>query len=328
MRKKFIELLIFTAGTIFLYICISYLEVNAMRPLNIGEGSRNNVQIIDRAFLRRFADDSMIVVVGVHPDDVEFRLGSIVSRLADINASVHIAILTSGAGDQIQNGKLIREIGIDSATYRRLTNTPGDQAVPLSERVKLRMQEARSGAKMMGLREDAVYFFNFGAGDHHIENFKQTMGDAARHTFVDQCLQWFRLSGKRSIAFIIDGNYIYPHKAHDYADTFCKTAISEVASKLNQSVTILVGSIPQDAGVTHILPVQPGEQDRKRKALQLHASQNTTKLIPIMDTFNQVQRADRLISPFAERYQIVQILPHMVSVHIDSRSTPTSASQI
>lgn len=97
--------------------------------------------------LPAFVEGDRVLVVSPHPDDESLCCAGAIQQALAVGAAVWIVHLTSGDGFEL-----------DAMTVERTLRPRG---APLINLGRLRMEEARAAAALLGVREDHVWFLGF-----------------------------------------------------------------------------------------------------------------------------------------------------------------------
>jgi len=200
--------------------------------------------------LDKLAKTQQFVFFGVHPDDLEGRLGGPIIELAKRRAKIGLGILTTGTGITSEG----RELGVRSEDIRTIRKLDTKAKITLAMKTAERRKEAVLGAKIMGVTEKSIRFFRFGRGDSRIEDLDQTLKSK-----VPEIVEYLKAqiaNDNRPLTIMLHDERGDPHPAHVAARKMFLSAIQKFSNKTGNEVEVWIGMLPaDDSTINKRLPI-------------------------------------------------------------------------
>jgi|GEM_PF-6704789 len=212
------------------------------------------------------------IVVGPHPDDVEWTTAALQLHLINQGrANIYWSILTTGQDKTgifdeqvLEKGESADVVGSEELAARK---------------VMLRENETRKAADEIGIQQQRITFHKFGAGARD-EDFQTTMGPQQEDMFLEHLKQIaanIPLGQPIALGWPVAEDAITGHANHAYSISFMDRIVKRFINDTGRAVyavrfRILMGDKNQEHPNTYVV-MTPQLLETKSKALACHASQ-------------------------------------------------------
>jgi glucosamine-6-phosphate deaminase len=248
-----------------------------------------------------------IVIFSPHPDDDVISMGGTFIRLVEQGHEVHVAYQTSGSiavfdNDALDRADFIREVcdafnvdlgGVDKQIEQALRHkSPGQVDSECVRIIKtiIRRCEARSGARLCGLKPEQCHFLDLPFYETGRVR-KRPLSDAD----IDICTDLLERVKPHQI--YAAGDLSDPHGTHRTCLAAVTQAVDRIASRewaMELDVWLYRGAWQEwePERIEMAVPLSPSELSRKITAIYRHESQKDKALFPGDDEREFWQRAE------------------------------------